>query len=182
MSRKRSNKDAVLNTQRLVGMFDMIRPAIWGKLRVENKRSEMGFPMYDIWYDLSNRDVVRMTFISDSNDEITRECELRWWVSLYIGPRKNKDINMDRLSTGRVGLEGLTVAHQMMMFFMLTTMQPGQSVFVGGADSRRFRVYQHYLSRLGFRQTNYMGTSAMMFTIPADWKTSNIIEYLNSRV
>lgn len=170
MSRKRSCKDSGQSTEIIHGLIDKISPGIMGSVRASDPHN--GFPEIDMEYTLSNRDIVRMSFISDSNDEMTRECELRWWVTLYIGPRKNRDVNVDGLQTGRVGLTGLHVAMQMIIYFILGFMKPGQSVFVAGADGRRFRVYKHYLSRMGFRQTRYMGEPAMMFTVPLDYKPS----------
>ena len=51
---------------------------------------------------------------------------------------------------------------------MVYILKPGQTIYVGGADGRRFRVYKQYLTRLGFRQTQYMNKPAMMFTRPSD--------------
>lgn len=107
-----------------------------------------------------------MRFMLDCDIDSTPKYDYRWWVSLYIGPRQDRNYNRDGLQTGKVGITGLLLSQQILIGFILYILESGQTVFVGGADSRRFRIYRHYLSQLGFRQTRYMNEPAMMFTKP----------------
>ena len=117
-----------------------------------------------------NRQWLYMRFQLDCDIDSTPKCDYRWWVSLYIGPRQDRNHNRDGLQTGKVGMTGLLLSQQILIGFILYILKPGQTVFVGGADSRRFQIYRHYLSQLGFRQTRYMNESAMMFTKPLQCK------------
>lgn len=122
--------------------------------------------MYTLTYNLPNRDIVQMRFQVDNGDPyMVNEKDYRWWVMLYIGPRRNRDINVDGIQTGHCGLAGLGVALDMLKLFIKTKTVPGQYIVVNGADGRRFRIYKHYLSRMGFRETRYEGIRVMMLKI-----------------
>lgn len=124
------------------------------------------WPMYTLTYNLPNRDIVQMRFQVDNGDPyMVNEKDYRWWVMLYIGPRQNRDINVDGIQTGHCGLTGLGVALEMLKYFMENYTKVGQYIVVNGADGRRFRIYKHYLSRMGFRETRYCGIRVMMLKI-----------------
>lgn len=175
MSRKRSRKFDSHNISAINTMKSLISPEICKDIVYHNRWRECGYPACILSYNLPNRDVVIMKFTSVSRDDsIIRYHEIRWWVSLYIGPRKNQDINMDGLQTGRCGMHGLVVAKQMLLVFILIFLQPGQTLFVGGADGRRFRIYRHHLGKLGFKETRFDNEQTMMFTCPLTAKFPHI--------
>lgn len=170
MSRKRSRKFDTCNRDALRRMSGLYRPYMCNYWKEEDVSYEyVQAHVTCITYTLPNRDIVQMYFSTDNgDDDFTMQSEYKYWVGLYIGPRQNKDRNMDGLSTGRCGMKGLVIARQMLLHYILKRLRPGQTIFVGGADGRRFRIYEYWLGKLGFRRTNYRGESAMMFTRPLD--------------
>lgn len=61
--------------------------------------------------------------------------------------------DLDMTTTGSCGVEGLLWAYEMIKYFIENRLYKDDRIIVFGSDARRFRIYQHFLTRrLGFEK------------------------------
>lgn len=117
--------------------------------------------------DQSGQVVQMMFFMDNDNPETTLKRDKTWWVTLYIGDRRLKNLNVDGLSTGKIGIRGLMIAKQMLIHFIINEMNFGQRIVVHPYDSKRRRVYSAVLEKMGFKRSRHKKLDC--YVLKRDW-------------
>ena len=113
------------------------------------------------WYDyttLSNGQTAGMLLDKYDTDKV-----VYYYVCFGIANKKKhlkrwlfqtEENNVDDNVTGKCGTEGLLWAFERLKFFgemeVIQDKKREVRIVVQGSDSRRFRIYQHFLKRLGY--------------------------------
>lgn len=124
----------------------------------------MKYSSKDNWYyeygKLSDGKTTMIVFCKNWRNEI--DAGRDWCVAFGIAKKKKiiKDYlrgdghgDFDMMTTGNGSTDGLLWAFNKVKEFIETELEYGDRVIIYGSDSRRMRVYEHFLTRrLGFRK------------------------------
>ena len=77
-------------------------------------------------------------------------------MQIYSKRKKKSSHFLD--TTGKCGLKGLHLARLVLICFIefleeITPIGESKQIVVGASDSKRMRIYKHYLGKLGFKYT-----------------------------
>lgn len=119
----------------------------------------------DDWYTRKKLANGKTAMVAMQRDETVNTAMPYFYVALAIVKKRKQTYTSDVFDnriTGDGSLEGLLFAKQALIDFEERFSLPQFTIAVAGSDGRRQRVYERYLTRLGYRKERVDGQLVMV--------------------
>ena len=117
------------------------------------------------WYTRKKLTNGKTALVAMQRDDTVNSAMPYFYVALAIVKKRKHTYSSDVFDnriTGDGGLEGLVFAKQALLDFEERFTLRQFAIAVGGSDGRRQRVYERYLTRLGYRKERVDGELVMV--------------------